>query len=133
MNFHCQYTKCNKKKSKYQQYFHCFFVCILVILVQLLVNIITILISLCTYRCGAYQREALISMQISIEAALIKGRSFFRPGAYQRNDGSNFKHKMERQQIPQKNCRRKFIKDLPPQKRKENMKTKQQGFKQRLK
>ena len=50
---------------------------------------------------------------------------------------SNFKHKMKRLQIPQKlvyekfyahekilrtqNCRRKFIKDLLPEKRKENM------------
>ena len=50
---------------------------------------------------------------------------------------SNFKHKMKRPQIPQKlvygkfyghgkilrtrNCRRKFIKNLPPDKRKENM------------
>ena len=50
---------------------------------------------------------------------------------------SNFKHKMKRLQIPQKllhknfyvqekrlhtrNCRRKFIKNLLPEKRKENM------------
>ena len=58
---------------------------------------------------------------------------------------SNFKHKMNRLQIPQKlacekfyvdekilrtrNCRRKFIKTLLPEKREENMQTKQPRFK----
>ena len=57
---------------------------------------------------------------------------------------SNFKHKMKRLQIPQKlvyrkfgvhkknlrtqNCRSKFIKNLLPEKRKENMYTKQSRF-----
>ena len=61
---------------------------------------------------------------------------------------SNFKHKMKRLQIPQKlvyekfyvhekilrtrNCRRRFIKNLLPEKRKENMETKQPRFKSRL-
>ena len=62
---------------------------------------------------------------------------------------SNFKHKMRKSQIPQKhvngklyvhtkklrtrNCRHKFTKNLLPEKRKENMKTKQPQFKSRLK
>ena len=61
---------------------------------------------------------------------------------------SNFEQKMERLQIPQKfvceklyvleqisrarNCRRKFVKNLLPEKRKENMQTKQPRFKWRL-
>ena len=61
---------------------------------------------------------------------------------------TNFEHKMKRLQISQKlvygkfdvheqilrtrNCRRKFIKNLLPEKRKENMQTKQPRFKSRL-
>ena len=61
---------------------------------------------------------------------------------------SNFKHKMKRQQIPQKlvyekfyvhektlrtqNCHHKFIKNLLPEKCKENMEIKKKQFKSQM-
>ena len=72
------------KKSKYQQYFHCF-ICLhtnksICILVQLLVENSNYSIKCHIQRCGAYQkggtyqRQALISMWIPKDAALIRVR-----------------------------------------------------------
>ena len=74
-----------KKKSKYQQYFHCFIVYVLfsyLFWFSYQWNMVTVLISaefrgVALIKWGVYQREALISKWIPKGAALIRGRRLF--------------------------------------------------------